>query len=378
MALIKCPECGKDISENAELCIHCGYPIAQSKGAVSKKSVNRVALIVCAIVAVVLVIFIARAIHKGSDLPTGNEQPQSASNEPLSFIITEMYLDEIYNNFVAIQDTLVDALMSYGEFTTLDDIKNFERPWRIAIDSFDADLETLSQNSSSEEYSEYWNTLYTNLQKFRDLCVPFTNLDPNGDGTYTSEEGDKIYNENVPVLKDTLVVILEDYKDFCLMKEIYAVTVPATSETEVEPEYEENSEKCLQCGKTASYSYTNPFSGEEEPYCYTHYNEIIDMMGKMESDVTKDPIMDTSSARHTDSEAWTCAKKIVKDNLKSPSSAKFCSMSEATISHVGSGNYKVTGWVEAQNSYGAVVREYFVVTYIALSSGYKNASVTFD
>lgn len=29
MALIKCPECGKEISDKAPQCIHCGYPIAQ-------------------------------------------------------------------------------------------------------------------------------------------------------------------------------------------------------------------------------------------------------------------------------------------------------------------------------------------------------------
>ena len=27
MALIKCPECGKEISDKARACIHCGYPI---------------------------------------------------------------------------------------------------------------------------------------------------------------------------------------------------------------------------------------------------------------------------------------------------------------------------------------------------------------
>lgn len=28
MALIKCPECGKDISNKADACIHCGYPLS--------------------------------------------------------------------------------------------------------------------------------------------------------------------------------------------------------------------------------------------------------------------------------------------------------------------------------------------------------------
>ena len=27
MALIKCPECGKEISDKSKACIHCGYPI---------------------------------------------------------------------------------------------------------------------------------------------------------------------------------------------------------------------------------------------------------------------------------------------------------------------------------------------------------------
>lgn len=27
MALIKCPECGREVSDKAEICIHCGYPI---------------------------------------------------------------------------------------------------------------------------------------------------------------------------------------------------------------------------------------------------------------------------------------------------------------------------------------------------------------
>lgn len=30
MALIKCPECGKEISDKSEVCIHCGYPLKQS------------------------------------------------------------------------------------------------------------------------------------------------------------------------------------------------------------------------------------------------------------------------------------------------------------------------------------------------------------
>ena len=32
MSLIKCPECGKEISDTALACIHCGCPIHNDKG----------------------------------------------------------------------------------------------------------------------------------------------------------------------------------------------------------------------------------------------------------------------------------------------------------------------------------------------------------
>ena len=31
MALIKCPECDKEISDKANACIHCGYPLNEQK-----------------------------------------------------------------------------------------------------------------------------------------------------------------------------------------------------------------------------------------------------------------------------------------------------------------------------------------------------------
>lgn len=34
MALIKCPECGKDVSDKAESCPNCGFPIESSSGKV--------------------------------------------------------------------------------------------------------------------------------------------------------------------------------------------------------------------------------------------------------------------------------------------------------------------------------------------------------
>ena len=32
MALIKCPECGAEISDKSTVCVHCGYPIKENSG----------------------------------------------------------------------------------------------------------------------------------------------------------------------------------------------------------------------------------------------------------------------------------------------------------------------------------------------------------
>lgn len=76
--------------------------------------------------------------------------------------------------------------------------------------------------------------------------------------------------------------------------------------------------------------------------------------------------------RHDDILAAWCAEDIVKQFLKSPSTAAVCPADEMTITHLGNGEYMVTGWVDAQNSYGAALRSEFIVTYTATKDGYEN------
>lgn len=82
----------------------------------------------------------------------------------------------------------------------------------------------------------------------------------------------------------------------------------------------------------------------------------------------------TNTARHSDDDAFYCATLIVESYLKAPSTAKFCKQSDATVTHLGNGEYMVTGWVDAENSYGAMIRSDFVVTYTATEKGYKNGN----
>lgn len=65
---------------------------------------------------------------------------------------------------------------------------------------------------------------------------------------------------------------------------------------------------------------------------------------------------------NTENKAKTYAELIVKDSLKAPSTAKFCnSAREMTAKNLGGAKWKVTGWVDAENSFGAMIRSDFEV-----------------
>ena len=54
------------------------------------------------------------------------------------------------------------------------------------------------------------------------------------------------------------------------------------------------------------------------------------------------------------------AKNLLEQYLKSPSSAKYCNSNDLILKRNGS-IVSVSGWVEAQNSYGAMIRSDFIV-----------------
>lgn len=79
------------------------------------------------------------------------------------------------------------------------------------------------------------------------------------------------------------------------------------------------------------------------------------------------PVSEAQKPKHDKISAWVMAQEFVKDGLKSPGSADFGSVfknpqsSETAVTDLGGGKYMVRGWVDSQNSFGAVVRNEFVL-----------------
>ena len=60
MAMIKCKECGKDISDTAKICVNCGAPLKKDDFHKELTAAKRVAIVVVAILGI---IFIYNAIQ---------------------------------------------------------------------------------------------------------------------------------------------------------------------------------------------------------------------------------------------------------------------------------------------------------------------------
>lgn len=108
-------------------------------------------------------------------------------------------------------------------------------------------------------------------------------------------------------------------------------------------------------------------------YCDEHWESYgQDMFNRLAEKSNKG----NSSSKATD--AKICAEKAVKDQLKSPSTATFCKYTEMTATNLEGNKWKITGYVDAQNSYGATVRENWTVILTLTDSGFKDYTVTFD
>lgn len=73
-------------------------------------------------------------------------------------------------------------------------------------------------------------------------------------------------------------------------------------------------------------------------------------------------------------EAKMFAKAVELQLLKTPASAVFCSMEEMNVIQIGGNIYSVSGYVDSQNSYGAMLRNQFNLTVFKDENGiWKNA-----
>lgn len=179
------------------------------------------------------------------------------------------------------------------------------------------DTEATFDKGSSSEYDryEYSFTVKNNsehdLESFSIQCV-VTDLEGNILGTETQWIHNTVASGKSAKLEGA--VYLKDYDlPICIVPdkfsydgngdsfvyeinadadnaEQFTIKIESTTQSKpVTPQYSSsdysNSYSCTECGNYATKTYKNPFSGITEYYCNTHYQEILDIIGMMESNV---------------------------------------------------------------------------------------------
>ena len=74
------------------------------------------------------------------------------------------------------------------------------------------------------------------------------------------------------------------------------------------------------------------------------------------------PAQQEAKQEHDAISAYVMAQDFVSNQLKAPSTAKFPTYSKNYVTDLGEGKYTITAYVDAQNSFGAMMRNNFICT----------------
>lgn len=81
---------------------------------------------------------------------------------------------------------------------------------------------------------------------------------------------------------------------------------------------------------------------------------------------------------YSDIEAYVEAQFIIEEFLKSPATAEYPAVSNATIQRLNDDGFKVTSYVDSQNSFGAMVRSEWMVLFQYVGDRVKIYQVVID
>ena len=175
MAMIVCPECGKEVSDQAEVCIHCGYPFhklddkklnidksvceVKDKIKKNKKIVGILGIIIALIVVIVLVVTNinsplskAKKYYEKKDFESYSEIKKEMKTQDVSSFINILVADieiiekNYYSEKITYEDAIseLEEILKYSDTTHLnnyDEIKQGIDQLHISRNAFEEAVE---------------------------------------------------------------------------------------------------------------------------------------------------------------------------------------------------------------------------------------------
>lgn len=295
-------------------------------------------------------------------------------NNTMTDAETEQIVILAHDNMTALLEGIDDNLEYWNnnDFQTIDDITKYEDMWYILSKDASSIVESLDAKRPSELYSTVYEQYTDCIRKLPDILKKCTHFDANSNGQYTGDEMKTL-------LENTTNAIVSECETAIALKADFDRITRLEKETEdnTQPPKNNNNEETENLTANSGSSTTNTVADSDttDTNSTQHSNNSNDKAIENTTSITDYNTEKINSARHSDSDAFFCAKHIVEASLKAPSTAKFCQLTDATVTHLGNGEYMVEGWVDAENSFGAMLRNNFIVTYTATKDGYTNGYV---
>lgn len=217
-----------------------------------------------------------------STSPNETTEKESIDLAEARNIFEDVY--EEYNTLIADFSELLDYC-NENTFTSIEEIDEYENQWvELSNDAYQL-ASTLLVKIPPKEVEVEWSGFAERLMKIGSILFMNSTMDANLDGHYDAAEMETVINGACDEFIAVGEEIVDLAKRFNSITKGEAITIPDNTTSS-------NGKKCEECGKTATKT-VNLF-GQTEYYCTTHYNEIMDILDMMESDVGKG-----SASKHT-------------------------------------------------------------------------------
>ena len=151
MALIKCPECGKEISDKSPKCVNCGYPLTEGskeqKNNKHKKIFLIIALfIICVLISIVIIFSISNKVT------TENQDISTATNVETTYDKLSPLDKKFFDTFIKGINTFYNPKSVIIKY-----IYGFDSDGNHMVDSYDITVSAENQmgGHSEEDYTVY-------------------------------------------------------------------------------------------------------------------------------------------------------------------------------------------------------------------------------
>ena len=194
MALIKCPECGKEISDTVKKCPNCGYK--------NKKKLNRKKIVIICIISLVLLIggcvsIITIIVKTGAEIYVNGVLAQYYSSG-----IASAWYDCIENRYCSNFSNSIKVYMAQNEkaLTSLKDNKT--------------EIEKSMQKLKSVPSNDYQDA-YEKIVEFYGYYSKLVNCATNPSGNYTTYISNyNNYSSDFKSAYNQLIVLIPEIKDY--------------------------------------------------------------------------------------------------------------------------------------------------------------------